>query len=119
MAIETLIPIVIAIITTLGGGWTYLDRRKVARESAEKDERLANLERQKVEALAYEKARAHYDAIIDDLTTHITWLKSELASTTQENTRLKERIEALEKTIEALRAASVVVIQSPDPPGHK
>lgn len=112
MAVETVLPIVIAIITTLGGGWSYLNQRKVAKENRE-------LQKQQVEAQAYERARSHYDAIIDDLTAHITWLKSELASVTDENSRLKERIEALERTIDALRSANVVVIQAPDPSGHK
>lgn len=111
MAIETVVPVIVAVIGALGGGWSYLDRRRVVKENQQ-------LQKQQVEAQAYEKARVHYDAIIDDLTQHIAWLKSELASTTQENTRLKERIEALERTIEALRSASVVVIQAPDPPGH-
>lgn len=109
MVIET--AVAVAIISALGGGWSYLDRRKIARENRQ-------LQKQQVEAQAFEKARTHYDAIIDDLTTHIAWLKSEWASTTQENTRLKERIEALEKTIEALKSASVVVIHAPEAPGH-
>lgn len=111
MVIETVVPLVVAIITTLGGGWTYFDRRKIAKENRE-------LQKQQVEAQAYDRARSHYDAIIDDLTQHITWLKSELGSVTDENSRLKERIEALERTIEALRSANVVVIQAPDL-GHK
>lgn len=106
MAIETVATIAVAVISTLGGGWSYLEKRKVAKENRE-------LQKQQVEAQAYDKARAHYDAIIDDLTQHISWLKGELASTTEENARLKERIEALERTIEALRSANVIVIESP------
>lgn len=98
-------PIVIAVITTLGGGWSYLAQRKTAKENKE-------LQKQQVEAQAYQNARAHYDAIIDDLTAHIDWLKSELADRTIENKELKARIEALERTIEALRGANVVVIES-------
>ncbi|WP_443190009.1 hypothetical protein [Micromonospora sp. CB01531] len=100
------VAIAVAVITTLGGGWSFFDRRKVAKENRE-------LQKQQVEAQAYDRARAHYDAIIDDLTQHIAWLKSELASATEENSRLKERIEALEKTIEALRTANVIVIEPP------
>lgn len=100
------VAVVVAVITTLGGGWSYLDRRKTARENRE-------LQKQQVEAQAYERARAHYDAIIDDLTQHINWLKQELAEKTEENARLRARIEALEKTVEALRSASVIVIEPP------
>lgn len=109
MAIETVVPIIVAVVSSLGGGWSYLNGRKLAKENRA-------LQDKQVEAQAYEKARQHYDAIIDDLTQHIAWLKSELLSTTQENTRLKERIEALERTIDALRSASVVVIQAPEAP---
>lgn len=100
------VAIIVAVISTLGGGWSYLDKRKTAKENQA-------LQKQQVESQAYERARAHYDAIIDDLTTHINWLKSELGSATEENTRLKDRIQALEKTVEALRNASVIVIESP------
>lgn len=107
------VAIVVAILTSLGGGWQFLSSRRLSRDNREKDQRLADLEKHKVESQAYERARAHYDAIIDDLTKHIAWLKSELASANDENSRLKERIQALEKTVEALRSASVIVIESP------
>lgn len=107
------VAIIVAAITSLGGGWQFLSGRRLAKDNREKDERLADLEKHKVESQAYERARAHYDAIIDDLTNHINWLKQELASSNEENSRLKERIQALEKTIEALRSASVIVIESP------
>lgn len=111
MSVESLIPVIVAVVTTLGGGWSFLAQRRTAKENLK-------LQKQQVEAQAYDRARSHYDAIIDDLTAHITWLKSELGSVTEENSRLKERIEALERTIEALRSANVVVIQAPDT-GHK
>lgn len=100
------VAIVVAAITTLGGGWSYLSQRKIAKENRE-------LQKQQVESQAYERARKHYDAIIDDLTTHIQWLKQELSSANEENGRLKARIDALEKTVEALRSASVIVIEPP------
>lgn len=100
------VAILIAVIPTLAGGWAYLSQRKTAKENRE-------LQKQQVEAQAYEKARMHYDAIIDDLTQHIAWLKQELASATEENARLKERIIALEKTVEALKSANVIVIEPP------
>lgn len=119
------VAIIVAGITTLGGGWQFFsnrrisaDNRRIAEESAKKDERLADLEKHKVESQAYERARTHYDAIIDDLTKHIDWLKGELAEKTEENARLRSRIEALEKTVEALRNASVIVIEPPNVRGQ-
>ncbi len=103
---EITVAIIVAVLGFLSGLWGYLAQRKIAKENRQ-------LQKQQVEAQAYDKARAHYDAIIDDLTQHIAWLKSELASATQENVRLKERIEALEKTIEALKSANVIVIEPP------
>lgn len=118
---STIVPIAVAAVTSLGGIWQFFsnrrisaDNRKIAEESAKKDERLADLERHKVESQAYERARAHYDAIIDDLMKHVEWLKQELADTKNENERLRSRIDALEKTIEALRSASVIVIEPPN-----
>ncbi|WP_433114304.1 hypothetical protein [Micromonospora sp. CA-246542] len=105
------VAVVVAAITTLGGGWQFLSNRRLAKSNDEKDQRLADLEKHKVESQAYERARAHYDAIIDDLMKHVEWLKQELADTKNENERLRSRIEALEKTIEALRNASVIVIE--------
>lgn len=101
------VAIIVAAISTLGNGWQYLASRKAAKEKRE-------LEKQQVEAQAYDRARAHYDAIIDDLTSHINWLKQELAAATEENSRLKERIAALEKTIELLKSANVIVIEPPN-----
>lgn len=98
------VAIIVAVITTLGGGWQYLEKRKAAKENRE-------LQKHQVEAEAYDKARAHYDAIISDLMSHVDWLKQELASAIAENARLKERIAALEGTIEALRSAQVIVIE--------
>lgn len=112
------VAIAVAGITTLAGGWQYLSNRKLIRANTEKDQRLADLEKHKVESQAYERARAHYDAIIDDLTTHISWLKGELGEKTEENARLRSRIEALEKTVEALRNASVIVIEPPNNRGQ-
>lgn len=100
------VAIAVGCLGFLSGGWGYLAQRRTAKENRE-------LQKQQVESQAYERARSHYDAIIDDLTTHINWLKQELASATEENTRLKDRIIALEKTVEALRSASVIVIESP------
>jgi len=108
------VAIVVAVIASLGGGWQFLSNRRISADNAEKDKRLADLEKHKVESQAYERARAHYDAIIDDLMKHVEWLKQELADTKNENERLKSRIDALEKTIEALRNASVIVIEPPD-----
>lgn len=105
------ITIIVAVVTTLGGGWQYLSNRRLSKDNREKEEQLASLERHKVEAQAYDKARAHYDAIIEDLMAHVDWLKSELAERTAENSALKERISALEKTIEMLRSANVIVIE--------
>lgn len=107
------VALAVGVLGFLGGGWGFVAQRKTAKESREKDQRLADLEKHKVESQAYERARAHYDAIIDDLTKHIEWLKMELAEKTEENSRLKARIEALEKTVEALRTASVIVIEPP------
>ncbi|MGC5331001.1 hypothetical protein [Micromonospora sp. DT62] len=101
------VAIVVGVLGFLGGGWGYLAQRKTAKENRE-------LQKQQVEAQSYERARKHYDEIIDDLTAHITWLKQELAERTTENEKLKARIEALEKTIEALRNASVIVIEPPE-----
>lgn len=108
------VAIVVAVITSLGGGWQFLSSRRLSRDNRDKDQRLADLEKHKVESQAYERARAHYDAIIDDLTQHIAWLKQELADKTSENESLKQRIIALEKTVEALRSASVIVIEPPN-----
>lgn len=107
------VAIIVASIATLGGGWQYLSNRKLAKSNDEKDQRLADLEKLRVESQAYERARTHYDAIIDELTKHIEWLKTELAEKTEQNARLKTRIDALEKTVEALRTASVIVIEPP------
>lgn len=105
------VAIIVGVLGFLSGGWGFLAQRKTAKENKE-------LHKQQVEAQAYDKARMHYDAIIEDLSQHIAWLKSELAAATEENARLKERIEALEKTVEALRSASVIVIESPRPGGE-
>lgn len=98
------VAIAVSVVSTLGGGWSFLAQRRTAKDNRE-------LQKQQVESQAYERARAHYDAIIDDLTTHINWLKQELGSATEENTRLRDRIVALEKTVEALRSANVIVIE--------
>ena len=108
------VAIAVAGLTTLAGGWQYLSNRKLAKSNDEKDKRLADLEKHKVESQAYDRARQHYDAIIDDLMKHVEWLKQELADTKNENERLRSRIDALEKTIEALRNASVIVIEPSD-----
>lgn len=109
----TTVAVIAALLGFLGGGWQYLSNRKLSKDNRAKDDRLADLEKHKVESQAYERARAHYDAIIDDLMKHVDWLKQELAERNIENDRLRERISALEKTIEALKSTNVIVIEPP------
>lgn len=107
------VAIIVAILGFLAGGWGYLAQRKVAKENRE-------LQKQQVEAEAFVKAREHYKDIIDELADHVKWLKSELADRTSEladraaeNEKLREQITALEKVIEALKSANVIVIEPP------
>lgn len=98
------VAILVAFITTLGGGWSYLAQRRTLKENRE-------LQKQQAEAQAFTRAREHYESIINELTDHVTWLKGELSERTNENDRLRDRIVALEKIIDALKAASVIVIE--------
>lgn len=83
---------IIAAVTSLGGVWlttraTTKQARKAAQQAKQASDQTRELERGKVDAEAYARARASYDAAIDELEARITRLRDELRETREEHVR--------------------------------
>jgi predicted nucleic acid-binding Zn-ribbon protein len=100
MSVESLVAVAVAVVSLGGSIFATVSARRTAREQA-------NLERTKVDAEAFSRAKDIYSDAIKELERRTERLRRIIQTSEAEHRRLTQRVKELEQTISRLKVLCV------------